>query len=157
MLEVLDPEQNKTFTDHYLEYEFDLSKVMFITTANTLDSIPRPLINRMEIIRLNGYTEQEKLEIAKRYLLPKQLKEHNFKEDFIKISNDVMKKIITNFTRESGVRALEQKISTICRKIAKKKVLSPRTRSVTIKSDDLTEFLGKKNYEIGRASCRERV
>ena len=157
MLEVLDPEQNKTFTDHYLEYEFDLSKVMFITTANTLDSIPRPLIDRMEIIRLSGYTEQEKLEITKRYLLPKQLKEHNFKEDFIKINDDVMQKIITNFTRESGVRALEQKISTICRKIAKKKVLSPRMRSVTIKADELTEFLGKEVFKFEVANKQPQV
>lgn len=157
MLEVLDPEQNKTFTDHYLEYEFDLSKVMFITTANTLDSIPRPLIDRMEIIKLSGYTEQEKLEIAKRYLLPKQIKEHNFKEDFIKISDDVMQKIITNFTRESGVRGLEQKISTICRKIAKKKVLSPRMRSVTIKADELTEFLGKEVFKFEVANKQPQV
>ena len=157
MLEVLDPEQNKTFTDHYLEYEFDLSKVMFITTANTLDSIPRPLIDRMEIIRLSGYTEQEKLEIAKRYLLPKQIKEHNFKQDFIKISDDVMQKIITNFTRESGVRGLEQKIATICRKIAKKKVLSPRMRPVTIKDEDLSEFLGKEVFKFEVANKQPQV
>lgn len=157
MLEVLDPEQNKTFTDHYLEYEFDLSKVMFITTANTLDTIPRPLLDRMEIISLSGYTEMEKLEIAKRYLLPKQLKEHNFKPDFIKISDEVMKKIITNFTRESGVRALEQKISTICRKVAKKKVISPRMRAVTIKSEDLKEFLGKEVFKFEVANKQPQV
>lgn len=157
MLEVLDPEQNKTFTDHYLEYEFDLSKVMFITTANTLDTIPRPLLDRMEIISLSGYTEMEKLEIAKRYLLPKQLKEHNFKPDFIKISDEVMKKIITNFTRESGVRALEQKISTICRKVAKKKVLSPRMRAVTIKPEDLKEFLGKEVFKFEVANKQPQV
>ena len=157
MLEVLDPEQNKTFTDHYLEYEFDLSKVMFITTANTLDTIPRPLLDRMEIISLSGYTEMEKLEIAKRYLLPKQLKEHNFKPDFIKISDEVMKKIITNFTRESGVRALEQKISTICRKVAKKKVLSPRMRAVTIKPEDLKEFLGKEVFKFEAANKQPQV
>ena len=157
MLEVLDPEQNKTFTDHYLEYEFDLSKVMFITTANTLDTIPRPLLDRMEIISLSGYTEMEKLEIAKRYLLPKQLKEHNFKPDFIKISDEVMKKIITNFTRESGVRALEQKISTICRKVAKKKVISPRMRAVPIKSEDLKEFLGKEVFKFEVANKQPQV
>ena len=157
MLEVLDPEQNKTFTDHYLEYEFDLSKVMFITTANTLDTIPRPLLDRMEIISLSGYTEMEKLEIAKRYLLPKQLKEHNFKPDFIKISDEVMKKIVTNFTRESGVRALEQKISTICRKVAKKKVLSPRMRAVTIKPEDLKEFLGKEVFKFEAANKQPQV
>lgn len=157
MLEVLDPEQNKTFTDHYLEYEFDLSKVMFITTANTLDTIPRPLKDRMEIIQLSGYTEQEKLQIAKKYLLPKQLKEHNFDENFIKISDDVLRKIITNFTRESGVRNLEQKIANICRKVAKKKVMHPRTKSVTVKIEDLHEYLGKEVFSFEKANEKPQV
>ena len=157
MLEVLDPEQNKNFIDHYLEYEFDLSKVMFITTANTLDTIPRPLRDRMEIIQLSGYTEQEKLQIAKKYLLPKQLKEHNFEDNFIKISDDVLKNIITHFTRESGVRNLEQKIARICRKVAKKKVLNPKIKSVTIKANELNDYLGKEVFQFEKANKKPQI
>lgn len=157
MLEVLDPEQNKNFTDHYLEYEFDLSKVFFITTANTLDSIPRPLIDRMEIIQLSGYTEQEKLQIAKKHLIPKQIKEHNFTKKFIKISDEVLQKIISNFTRESGVRALEQKIARICRKIARKKVENPKLKSVTIQIDHLEEYLGKPVFKYELANEKPQI
>jgi len=159
MLEVLDPEQNKNFIDHYLEYEFDLSKIFFITTANTLDSIPRPLIDRMEIIQLSGYTEMEKLQIAKKYLIPKQLKEHNFTPKFIKISDEVLKKIISTFTRESGVRALEQKIARICRKVARKKVENPKLKSVTITMDELEALIGltKAKREIREISDFAKV
>ena len=157
MLEVLDPEQNKNFIDHYLEYEFDLSNIVFITTANTLDSIPRPLIDRMEIIQLSGYTEMEKLQIAKKYLIPKQLKEHNFTPKFIKISDEVLKKIISNFTRESGVRALEQKIARICRKVARKKVENPKLKSVTITMDELEAYLGKPVFKYELANKKPQV
>lgn len=157
MLEVLDPEQNKNFIDHYLEYEFDLSKIFFITTANTLDSIPRPLIDRMEIIQLSGYTEMEKLQIAKKYLIPKQLKEHNFTPKFIKISDEVLKKIISTFTRESGVRALEQKIARICRKVARKKVENPKLKSVTITMDELEAYLGKPVFKYELANKKPQV
>lgn len=157
MLEVLDPEQNKTFTDHYLEYEFDLSKVFFITTANSLDTIPRPLRDRMEIIELSGYTEQEKLQIAKKYLIPKQIGEHNFAPKFIKISDKVIKKIISEFTRESGVRKLEQRIAQICRKVARKKVENPELKSVTVKIDELENFLGKKVFRYELANEKPQV
>ena len=157
MLEVLDPEQNKTFTDHYLEYEFDLSKVFFITTANSLDTIPRPLRDRMEIIELSGYTEMEKLQIAKKYLIPKQISEHNFENKFIKISDEVLKKIISEFTRESGVRKLEQRISQICRKIARKKVENSKLKSVTIKIDELEDYLGKPVFRYEKMNEKSQV
>lgn len=157
MLEVLDPEQNKTFTDHYLEYEFDLSKVFFITTANSLDTIPRPLRDRMEIIELSGYTEMEKLQIAKKYLIPKQVSEHNFENKFIKISDEVLKKIISEFTRESGVRKLEQRIAQICRKIARKKVEEPKLKSVTVKIDELEDYLGKPVFRYEKINEKPQI
>ena len=122
MLEVLDPEQNKDFVDHYLETPFDLSKILFVTTANTLSTIPRPLLDRMEVIELSGYIEEEKLNIAKKYLLPKQIKEHALKEDFVKIDDETMSEIINSYTREAGVRGLERTLATICRKSARKYV-----------------------------------
>ncbi|MFR9070494.1 MAG: endopeptidase La, partial [Paraclostridium sp.] len=122
MLEVLDPEQNKDFVDHYLEVPFDLSKILFVTTANTLSTIPRPLLDRMEIIEISGYIEEEKLNIAKKYLLPKQIKEHALKEGFVKIDDETMLEIINSYTREAGVRGLERTIGTICRKAARKYV-----------------------------------
>ena len=118
LLEVLDPEQNKNFNDHYLEVDFDLSNVMFVTTANTLN-IPQPLVDRMEIIRISGYTENEKMNIASKYLLPKQLTENGIKGKEIKISDTAIESIIRHFTRESGVRSLEREISKIIRKALK--------------------------------------
>jgi ATP-dependent Lon protease len=115
MLEVLDPEQNSTFTDHYLNIPFDLSKVLFIATANSIDTIPAPLLDRMEVISLPGYTFDEKLRIARTYLLPKQIKEHGLETNQVSIADDVLLKIIENYTRESGVRNLERTIASIVR------------------------------------------
>ncbi|PID74704.1 MAG: AAA family ATPase [Desulfobacterales bacterium] len=120
LLEVLDPEQNFEFSDHYLNLPFDLSKVMFITTANMSDTIPRPLLDRMEVIRLSGYTLEEKIVIANRYLLPRQLKENGIREKHIRMHADALKRIITHYTYEAGLRNLEREIGKICRKIARK-------------------------------------
>lgn len=144
MLEVLDPEQNKEFVDHYLEVPFDLSKVVFITTANNAGTIPAPLLDRMELIEISGYTELEKLEIAKRYLVVKQEKENGLSEGFIKMDDDVIKYIINNYTRESGVRRLERQIGKIARKVAVKKVKNSRIRSQKIQIKDVKEYLGKE-------------
>ena len=118
MLEVLDPEQNNTFTDHYLEAPYDLSKVLFIATANKVDTIPAPLLDRMEIIELTGYTEEEKMEIAKKFLIGKQEKQHGIPVGGLSITDDALRKIIRRYTRESGVRTLEREIARICRKTA---------------------------------------
>ena len=119
MLEVLDPEQNATFRDYYLDVPFDLSRVMFITTANTLDTIPGPLRDRMEVIELAGYTEEEKLEIAKRYLVPRQIERNGLKKSWLAITDKALRVIISDYTREAGVRNLEREIGTVCRKIAR--------------------------------------
>ena len=121
LLEVLDPEQNSHFSDHYLNLEFDLSKVLFICTANQLESIPGPLQDRLEIISLPGYTEQEKLAIAKKYLLPRQIKENGLKKDDIRLADTVLAKIIRDYTREAGLRALEREMGKLCRKLARRK------------------------------------
>lgn len=151
LLEVLDPEQNSTFTDHFLEAPFDLSKVMFITTANSLNTIPRPLLDRMEVIRISGYTEEEKLEIAIRYLVPKQLKEHGLKEANLNISENTIRAIINNYTKESGVRNLERNIANVCRKAAKRMV-EENVKSVRVNSGNLKKYLGipKFTYETAR-------
>src|SRR5688500_97181 len=118
MLEVLDPEQHSTFRDHYLDLPFDLSKVLFICTANTLDTIPGPLLDRMDVIRLSGYTHEEKLGIAKRYLVPKQIEAHGLKKSKLAIPDRTLRLLITEYTREAGVRGLERQIATVCRKAA---------------------------------------
>ncbi len=123
LMEVLDPEQNNTFLDHYIDTDFDLSQVMFIVTANMLDPIPKPLIDRMEIIRIPGYTEEEKLEIVKRFLLPKQMKSHGLTDKNLRITDPALLKLIREYTREAGVRNLEREITTVCRKVVKKVVL----------------------------------
>ncbi|MBY1821733.1 endopeptidase La, partial [Clostridioides difficile] len=147
MLEVLDPEQNKDFVDHYLEIPFDLSKILFVTTANSLSNIPRPLLDRMEVIEVSGYIEEEKLNIAKKYLLPKQIKEHALKENFIKIDDETLRSIINHYTREAGVRTLERTIGKICRKVAKKYVEDPTLEEVVINKSDLETYLGKDMFK----------
>lgn len=151
MLEVLDPEQNKDFTDHYMEMPFDLSKVLFITTANSLSTIPRPLLDRMEIIEISGYTEMEKMEIAKRHLISKQLEEHGLSESFIRLSQNTLKDIISQYTKEAGVRNLERKIGQICRKAAKRKVENPKLSSVKVNSSNLETYLGKPIFRYNLA------
>jgi len=145
LLEVLDPEQNKEFTDHYLEIPFDLSKVMFITTANTTETIPRPLLDRMEVIEVPGYTEEEKVKIAEKYLIPKKIKEHGLKEENITISESTIRSIINYYTRESGVRNLEREIANLCRKVARKIVEEDATR-FRVTAGNIESYLGKKRY-----------
>ncbi|MCF0140597.1 MAG: endopeptidase La, partial [Mogibacterium sp.] len=145
LLEVLDPEQNKDFTDHYLEIPFDLSKVMFITTANTTSTIPAPLLDRMEIIELSSYTEEEKLHIAQNYLIPKQMTEHAIRKNQLAFSDSAVRDIINYYTREAGVRNLEREIANVCRKVAKK-LVTERKRRYSVTSRNLDAFLGKKVY-----------
>lgn len=148
MLEVLDPEQNKFFVDHYLELPFDLSKVMFITTANDLRQIPRPLYDRMEVIEIEGYLQEEKLEIVKRYILTKQLKQNGLKKNFITIDDEVIKYIISGYTRESGVRQLERTVGKICRKVVKEMVENPKLKPVNLSKEDVKKYLGTEKYRI---------
>ena len=157
MLEVLDPEQNKNFVDHYLEIPFDLSKILFVTTANSLSTIPGPLLDRMEIIELSGYIEEEKLNIAQKYLLLKQIEENGLKEDFVKIDDETMRDIISYYTREAGVRTLERTIGKICRKIAKKYVEDPTLTEVVVKKEDLEEYLGKDKYTFDLAGVKPEI
>ena len=146
LLEALDPEQNSTFRDHYLEVPFDLSEVMFITTANTTQTIPKPLLDRMEVIELNSYTDIEKLEIAKRHLVPKQRRKHGLTGHQLRFSDDSILGITTNYTRESGVRILERELASVCRKTAMK-IASGELNSVSMKPDMLESFLGVRKYK----------
>jgi ATP-dependent Lon protease len=150
LLEILDPEQNRNFRDNYLDLPFDLSKVFFITTANTLDTIPRPLLDRMELLRLAGYSEEEKVEIAKRYLIPRQIKETGLKPEDCVISDDVLKAIIAQYTREAGVRQLERAIGRIARKTAVRHA-EGRTEPITVKSADLVTWLGPRRFSPEQA------
>lgn len=145
LLEVLDYEQNSTFRDHYLEVPFDLSKVLFITTANTLDTVSRPLLDRMEIIELTGYTSNEKFHIAKDYLVKKSLDNNGLSDSQLNIADSVLKKVIENYTREAGVRGLEKQIGKICRKAAKE-LLESRKKSIKITRNNLSDYLGKERY-----------
>ena len=145
LLEVLDPEQNNTFTDHFLEIPFDLSKVMFITTANTADTIPEPLLDRMELIEVPGYTEEEKVKIAQQYLIPKQIKENGLKKDNIRISEHALHDLINYYTRESGVRNLEREIGNLCRKVARQMVTT-KGKSYQITPRNLEKYLGKHRF-----------
>jgi len=156
LLEVLDMEQNNTFSDHYIEVPFDLSNVMFITTANVQQNIPRPLLDRMEVIDLSGYTEEEKVQIALRYLLPKQIKEHGLTTDMLKVSENTVRKIIREYTRESGVRNIERKIATICRKTARK-VVTDDVKKVQVVTRNLTQFLGTPQFRYGLAESTDQV
>ena len=156
LLEVLDPEQNSTFADHYLEVDFDLSDVMFVCTANTLN-IPPPLLDRMEVIRIPGYTEDEKLNIAVRYLIPKQMKENGLKEEELKISTTAVLDIIQHYTRESGVRNLEREISKICRKVVKSLLLKPRKSRVLVAPKGIEKYLGVRRFRYGKAEEKDQV
>ncbi|HHV38034.1 MAG TPA: endopeptidase La [Tepidimicrobium sp.] len=156
LLEVLDPEQNSAFTDHFLEVAFDLSKVLFITTANTINSIPEPLLDRMEVIRIGGYTEDEKLRIAVDYLFPKQLKEHGLKDDNLSISENAIKRIVNNYTREAGVRNLERNIASICRKAAKK-IVESDIKKVRINKGNLHKYLGAPKYRFDMQEKENQV
>jgi len=151
LLEVLDPEQNSTFSDHYLEVSYDLSDVFFITTANTLSTIPAPLLDRMEVIRLSGYTQEEKTEIAHRYLLPRQIKENGIKATDIKLDDKMLARLITHYTREAGLRNLEREIGSVCRKVARK-VAEGRKEPYTINARTLSQFLGPPKF-LPEAEC----
>ncbi len=155
LLEALDPEQNNTFNDHYLEVDYDLSNVMFVTTANTLN-IPRPLLDRMEVIRISGYTEDEKLEIAKKYLIPKQIKDSGLKEAEWSIDDESIKNIIRHYTRESGVRSLERELSKLTRKAVKEIVTSKNT-AVDIKSTNMEDYLGVQKFKYGEIEEDDKV
>ncbi len=157
LLEVLDPEQNASFNDHYLEVDYDLSDVMFVTTANSLD-MPRPLLDRMEIIRLSGYTEDEKVEIAKRHLIPKTFEENAVKESELKIKEDAIRDIIRYYTREAGVRNLEREIATIARKAVKEILLSKgKTKQIEVTDKNLDKYLGVKRFSFGEAEEKDHI
>ncbi len=155
LLEALDPEQNTTFNDHYLEVDYDLSDVMFVTTANTLNILP-PLLDRMEVIRLAGYTEDEKINIANKYLLPKQIKDNGVKEKEMNLSDDIIKEVIRSYTRESGVRNLEREISKIARKVVKK-VVSGEKKEIDIDTKNLPDFLGVPKFKSSELETESRV
>ena len=155
LLEALDPEQNTTFNDHYLEVDYDLSDVMFVTTANTLNILP-PLLDRMEVIRLAGYTEDEKINIANKYLLPKQIKDNGVKEKEMKLGKDIIQEIIRSYTKESGVRNLEREISKVARKVVKK-VVTGEQEEVKIDKNNLSDFLGVAKYKFGELETEHRI
>ncbi len=156
LLEVLDPAQNSTFTDHYLDVAFDLSKVLFITTANTTSTIPAPLLDRMEVIRISGYTEEEKLQIALKYLLPKQLKDHGLKEENLQLSEAAIKKIISSYTREAGVRNLERSIANICRKAAKR-IVEEDLKTVRVNVGNIENYLGGIKYRFDTVEDENQI
>ena len=155
LLEALDPEQNATFNDHYLEVDYDLSDVMFVTTANTLNILP-PLLDRMEVIRLAGYTEDEKINIANKYLLPKQIKDNGVKEKEMTLSKDIIKEIIRSYTKESGVRNLEREISKVARKVVKK-IVSGEEKEVNIDETNLSSYLGIKKFKFGELENEDKI
>lgn len=156
MLEVLDGEQNFAFRDHYMELAFDLSDVLFLTTANSLETIPRPLLDRMEVIHITGYTEEEKVNIAVKYLVPKQIQAHGLKMQNIKIDEPAVRDIINYFTREAGVRNLEREIATVCRKAAKT-LVSTGKKSIRITSHNIEKFLGAKKFRYDKANEKDEV
>jgi ATP-dependent Lon protease len=156
LLEVLDPEQNHTFQDHYIEVDFDLSDVMFVATANSLN-IPAALLDRLEVIRLAGYTEDEKVNIAQRYLLPKQMKNNGVKREELTVTEDALRDIVRYFTREAGVRALEREISKICRKVVKSLVMRQRKNKIIVNDKNLDKFLGVRRYSFGMAEKENQV
>jgi ATP-dependent Lon protease len=156
LLEVLDPEQNHTFSDHYVEVDFDLSDVMFVATSNSLN-IPPALLDRMEVIRLSGYTEDEKVNIAQRYLLPKQMKNNGVKDRELEVTEDAIRGIVRYYTREAGVRSLEREISKICRKAVKGQVLKKYDGKVVVTADNLNDFLSVRRFNFGLAGRENQV
>ena len=156
LLEVLDAEQNSTFRDHFLEVPFDLSDVLFLTTANTTDTIPRPLLDRMEIIELTSYTDEEKLQIARDHLLPKERRRHGLRPAQMKVTDDAIREIVRGYTRESGVRVLERQLAALCRKAAMR-LVSNGVKSVRVTGDNLEEFLGVRRFHPERLPRMEQV
>lgn len=156
LLEVLDPEQNSTFTDHYLDVPFDLSKVLFLTTANTTSTIPAPLLDRMEVIKISGYTEEEKLQIALKYLLPKQLKDHGLEKENLQLSESAIKNIISSYTREAGVRNLERYIANVCRKAAKR-IVEEDIETVRVNVGNLSNYLGGIKYRFDTIEENDQI
>ncbi len=156
LLEVLDPEQNNTFSDHYIEVPFDLSQVLFITTGNTSYNIPQPLLDRMELIHIPGYTEEDKVEIARQYLIPKQLQEHGLSEKNLELSEGAVRMIIREYTREAGVRNLERNISAICRKVARE-VVKDRQKHIKLTRQNLQIYLGIPRYRYGSAEKEDEI
>jgi ATP-dependent Lon protease len=156
LLEVLDPEQNHTFVDHYLEVDFDLSEVMFVATANTLN-IPPALLDRMEVIRLSGYTEDEKVNIAERYLIPKQMRNNGLKDGEVVIREAALRDIIRHYTREAGVRNLEREISKVCRKVVKEVLLKSKPTKVVVTAKSLEKYLGVQRFRYGRAEEFDQI
>lgn len=157
LLEVLDSEQNKTYRDHFLEIPFDLSNILFITTANTIDTVPRPLLDRMEIIELGSYTDEEKLMIAKDHLIPKQLKKHGIKKNQLRITEDAIREIITCYTRESGVRSLEREIAQICRKADMEIIKQEKPGKITVNGTQIEQYLGVRKYLPDRLPGKDQV
>ena len=157
LLEVLDPEQNTTFNDHYLDLDYDLSKVMFITTANTLDRIPRPLQDRMEIIRIAGYTELEKLSIAKKYLLEKQKEANGLTPENVAFTDNALLGVIRHYTKEAGVRNLEREIAAICRKVAVEVVKKDRNAHIQVGTKSLHKYLGPERFRYGKAEAEHKI
>ena len=146
MLEVLDPEQNVAFRDHYIEIPFDLSDILFITTANDLSTVPEPLLDRMEVIELSSYTREEKFQIAKRHLVKKEMKRHGLSAKELKISDDALYAVLDYYTREAGVRNLERTIGALCRKAAKA-IVGKETEKVVVKAENITDYLGTKKFK----------
>jgi ATP-dependent Lon protease len=156
MLEVLDPEQNHTFNDHYLELDYDLSQVMFIATANSYDNIPRPLLDRMEIIRLSGYTEEEKVAISEKYIIAKQREAHGLKAPELKITRDAVIEVIRYHTREAGMRNMDRNIAKIARKVVKELMTSKKKR-ITVTAKDIEKYLGVRKYNFSAIEQRNLV
>jgi ATP-dependent Lon protease len=157
LMEVLDPEQNNAFLDHYIDTDFDLSQVMFIVTANMLEPVPRPLIDRMEIIRLPGYTEDEKLQISKQFLLPKQMKAHGLQQQNFKISDKAFVKLIREYTKEAGVRNIEREIASICRKVVKKVVSQGKSYTEKITPKNLEKYLGIPRFRRSEIDRKDEI
>ncbi len=156
LLEVLDPEQNHTFSDHYLEVDYDLSETLFVCTSNSMN-IPAPLLDRMEVIRLPGYTEDEKVNIASQYLIPKQIKSNGLKDGEVVFSDDTLRHVIRHYTREAGVRGLEREISKICRKVVKEHLLAKNDAAVTLDEEKVEHYLGVRRYSYGLAEEADQV